>query len=148
VQRMGLEHVMGIYVIWKFNKQQELAKKFLIDQQLDYQEHFTQSQYYNFPAWTGAVKGGFKTIHKQTAGDKHKPNGKYTILATIAEKYTTNAGHPGFSNAAVGEIFDSFLIPQMVAQVAQGKLSAQDAAKAADGQFKSIFRKWKSQGLL
>ena len=148
VQRMGLEHVMGIYVIWKFNKQQELAKKFLIDQQLAYQDHFTQSQYYNFPAWTGAVKGGFKTIHKQTAGDKHKPNGKYTILATIAEKYTTNAGHPGFSNAAVGEIFDSFLIPQMVAQVAQGKLSAQDAAKAADGQFKSIFRKWKSQGLL
>jgi multiple sugar transport system substrate-binding protein len=148
VQRMGLEHVMGIYVIWKFNKQQELAKKFLIDQQLDYQEHFTQSQYYNFPAWTGAVKGGFKTIHKQTAGDKHKPNGKYTILATIAEKYTTNAGHPGFSNAAVGEIFDSFLIPQMVAQVAQGKLSAQDAAKAADGQFKSIFRKWKSQGMV
>jgi hypothetical protein len=36
----------------------------------------------------------------------------------------------------------------MVAQVAQGKLSAQDAAKAADGQFKGIFSKWKEQGLL
>jgi multiple sugar transport system substrate-binding protein len=146
--RIGLEHVMGIYVIWKFNKQPELAKKYLVDQQLAYQDHFMQSQFYNFPAWTGAVQGGFKQIHKLTAADKHKPLGKYTVLATIAEKYTTNAGHPGFANAAVGEIFDSFLIPQMVAQVAQGKLSAQDAAKAADGQFKSVFRKWKTQGLL
>jgi multiple sugar transport system substrate-binding protein len=148
VQRLGLEHVMGIYVIWKFSQNPDLAKKYLIDQQLDYQDHFLQSQFYNFPAWTNAVKGGFKQIHKLTAQDTHKPLGKYTILATIAEKYTTNAGHPGFSNAAVGEIFDSFLIPQMAAQVAQGQMSAKDAAKAADGQFKTIFKKWRDAGLL
>jgi multiple sugar transport system substrate-binding protein len=148
VARQGLEHVMGIYVTWKFAKNKELAKKYLIDQQLAYQQHFEQSQFYNFPAWTGAVKGGFKTIHKLTATDKHKPHGKYTVLATIAEKYTTNAGHPGYSNAAVGEIFDSFLIPQYTAQVAQGKLSPAEAAKTADAQFKSIFRKWKGQGMV
>jgi multiple sugar transport system substrate-binding protein len=148
VQRLGLEHVMGIYVIWKFSQNPDLAKKYLIDQQLAYQDHFMQSQFYNFPAWTNAVKGGFKAIHKLTAQDTHKPLGKYTILATIAEKYTTNAGHPGFANAAVGEIFDTFLIPQMAAQVAQGKMSAQDAAKAADGQFKAIFKKWRDAGLL
>src|SRR5438477_438947 len=123
----------------KFSQNQTLAKKYLIDQQLAYQDHFMNSQFYNFPAWTNAVKGGFKTIHKLTAADTHKPLGKYTILATIAEMYTTNAGHPGFANAAVGEIFDTFLIPQMAAQVAQGKMSAKDAAKAADGQFKDIF---------
>jgi multiple sugar transport system substrate-binding protein len=148
VARQGLEHVMGIYVTWKFSKNKELAKKYLIDQQLAYQDHFEQSQFYNFPAWTNAVKGGFKEIHKLTAADKHKPHGKYTVLATIAEKYTTNAGHPGFSNAAVGEIFDSCLIPQFTAQVAQGKLSPDEAAKTADSQFKSIFRKWKGQGMV
>jgi multiple sugar transport system substrate-binding protein len=148
VHRIGLEHVMGIYVIWKFSKAPELAKKFIIDQQLAYHQHFTQSQFYNFPAWTGAVQGGFKTIRKETAADTHRPKGKYTILAAIAEKYTTNAGHPGFSNAAVGEIFDSFLIPQMTAQVAQGKMSARDAAKAADTQFKDIFRKWRNQKMV
>jgi multiple sugar transport system substrate-binding protein len=148
VARQGLEHVMGIYVIWKFSKNKQLAKKYLIDQQLAYQQHFEQSQFYNFPAWTGAVKGGFKAVHKLTAADKHKPHGKYTVLATIAEKYTTNAGAPGFSNAAIGEIFDSFLIPQYTAQVAQGKLTPDEAAKAADRQFKTIFRKWKNQGML
>lgn len=148
VQRIGLEHVMGIYVIWKFAKQKELAKKFLIDQQLAYQQHFVQSKFYNFPAWTNAVKGGFKGMKKMAAADTHKPRGKYTILTTIAERYTTNAGHPGFSNAAVGEIFDTFLIPQMVAQVAQGKLSAADAAKNADTQFRTIFKKWKDAKLI
>ncbi len=82
------------------------------------------------------------------AQDTHKPRGKYTILTTIAEKYTTNVGHPGFANAAIDEIFNTFLVPQMFAQVAQGKLSAQDAARSAQGQFKSIFAKWKAQGLL
>ena len=93
--RMGNEHVMGVYVIWKFAKNKEAAKKYLVDQQLDYREHFIRSEYYNFPPWTGAIKGGFKEIRKMTAQDTHKPKGKYTILTTIAEKYTTNPGHPG-----------------------------------------------------
>jgi len=146
--RMGLEHVMGVYVIWKFSKQKQLAKKFLIDQQLAYRDHFVQSKFYNFPGWLNGVPGGFKTIRKLTAADQHKPKGKYSILSTIAERYTTNAGHPGFSNAAIGEIFDTFLIPQMAAEVAQGKLSAADAAKQADKQFKTILKKWKDRKLV
>ncbi len=146
--RLGNEHVMGVYVIWKFGKNPDAAKKFVIDQQLAYAQHFANSKYYNFPAWTGAIKGGFKTIHRLAAQDKHKPLGKYTTLTTIAEKYTTNVGHPGFANAAIDEIFSTFLVPQMFAQVAQGKMSPQDAARSAQGQFKTIFAKWKAQGLL
>ena len=29
-----------------------------------------------------------------------RPRGKYTVLTTIAQRYTANVGHPGFSNAA------------------------------------------------
>jgi multiple sugar transport system substrate-binding protein len=148
VRRLGNEHVMGIYFVWKFAKNQQAAKKYLVDQQLAYAQHFQQSKFYNFPAWTNAIKGGFKTIHKLAAADKHKPLGKYTVLTTIAEKYTTNVGYPGFANAAVGDIFNQSLIPQMFAQVAQGKMSAEDAAKAADSTFKGIYRKWRSQGLM
>ena len=146
--RMGNEHVMGVYVIWKFAQNKAAAKKFLVDQQLDYREHFVESKFYNFPAWTGAIKGGFKTIRKMTAADKHKPLGKYTVLTTIAEKYTTNIGYPGFSNAVIDEIFTTSLVPQMFAQVAQGKLAPADAVSSFDKQFKRIYRKWKSQGLV
>ena len=148
VMRLGNEHVMGVYVIWKFAKNKEAAKQFLVDQQLGYRQHFVRSQYYNFPAWTGAIKGGFKSIRAMTKQDTHKPRGKYTILTTIAEKYTTNVGHPGNSNAAIDEIFNRYLIPQMFAEVAQGKASPADAVRDFTKEAQSIYRKWQAQGLV
>jgi multiple sugar transport system substrate-binding protein len=148
VRALGNEHVMGVYFIWKFAENKEAAKKYIIDQQLAYQQHFTQSQFYNFPAWTNAVKGGFVAMNRQAARDTHKPRGKYTILTTIARRYTTNVGYPGFANAAVGDIFNQSLIPQMFAQVAQGKTTPEDAARSMQGKFQSIYGTWRGQGLL
>ena len=148
VMRMGNEHVMGVYVIWKFAKNKEAARQYLVDQQLNYRQHFLRSEYYNFPPWTGAIKGGFKTIRELTKQDTHKPRGKYTVLTTIAEKYTTNPGHPGHSNAVIDEIFNRFLIPEMFAKVAQGKSSPADAVKEFDAEARRIYRKWRAQGLV
>ena len=148
VMRMGNEHVMLVYGIWRFAKNKEAAKKFLVDQQLGYRQHFVNSSYYNFPAWTNAIKGGFKTIRKMAAQDTHKPRGKYTILTTIAERYTTNLGHPGFSNAAIDEIWNRWLVPQMFAEVAQGKLTPADAVSRLARESQTIYRKWRAQGLV
>jgi multiple sugar transport system substrate-binding protein len=148
VTRLGNEHVMGVFVIWKFAKNKAAAKKYLIDQQLGYREHFIRSQYYNFPAWTGAIKGGFKEIRKLSAQDRHKPRGKYTILTTIAEKYTTNPGHPGNTTPVMDEIYNTFLIPQMFAEVAQGKSTPAEAVSAFSSKAQGIYRKWKNQGLV
>jgi hypothetical protein len=38
------------------------------------------------------------------------------------------------------------LIPQMFAEVAQGKLTPAEAAKAAERDAKRIFAKWRSRG--
>jgi len=148
VTRLGNEHVMGVFVIWKFAKNKAAAKKYLIDQQLGYREHFIRSGYYNFPAWTGAIKGGFKEIRKMCAQDTHKPRGKYTILTTIAEKYTTNPGHPGNTTPVMDEIYNTFLIPQMFAEVAQGKSTPAEAVSAFSSKAQSIYRKWRNQGLV
>ena len=148
VMRLGNEHVMGVYAIWKFAKNKEAARKYLIDQQLNYRQHFVRSEYYNFPPWTGSIKGGFKTIRKMTAQDPHKPKGKYTVLTTIAEKYTTNPGHPGHTNAVIDEIFNTFMVPEMFAKVAQGKSTPADAVKDFDARARRIYRKWKNAGLV
>jgi multiple sugar transport system substrate-binding protein len=148
VMRLGNEHVMGVFVIWKFAKNKEAAKKYLVDQQLGYREHFIRSGYYNFPAWTGAIRGGFKTIRQMTAQDPHKPKGKYTILTTIAEKYTTNPGHPGNTTPVIDEIFQTWLLPQMFAEVAQGKSTPADAVSSFARKAQGIYRKWKNQGLV
>jgi len=57
----------------------------------------------------------------------------------------TPASRTGFSNAAVDEIFNTFLIPQMFAEVAQGKEKPADAARAAERQMKTIFAKWRKR---
>jgi multiple sugar transport system substrate-binding protein len=148
VRALGNEHVMGVFFVWKFAQNQEAAKKYIIDQQLANRQHFVQSKFYNFPAWTNAVKGGFPAMNRLAAADPHKPRGKYTILTTIARRYTTNVGYPGFANAAIGDIFNQSLIPQMFAQVAQGKMTPADAARSMQGKFRSIYGTWRAQGLL
>jgi multiple sugar transport system substrate-binding protein len=148
VMRLGNEHVMGVYLIWKFAKNKEAARKYVVDQQLSYREHFLRSGYYNFPPWTGAIKGGFKEIRKLTAQDPHKPKGKYTVLTTIAEKFTTNPGHPGNSTPVMDEIFNTFLIPQMFAEVAQGKSTPAAAVSTFANKAQGIWRKWRAQGLV
>jgi multiple sugar transport system substrate-binding protein len=148
VMRLGNEHVMGVYVIWKFAKNKEAARKYLLDQQLNFRPHFMRSEFYNFPPWTNSIKGGFKTIRKLAAADTHKPRGKYTVLTTIAEKYTTNPGHPGNTNAVIDEIFNTFMIPEMFALVAQGKATPEQAVKDFDAKAKRIYAKWKAQGLV
>jgi multiple sugar transport system substrate-binding protein len=142
--RLGLEHVMGAYSIWKFAQNKENAQQFLADLCINYKQATDASQLYNFPSFPGAYP--FKQIRKTAAADTHPPKGKYTILTTIAEKYTHNIGYPGTTNAAIDEIFQKYLIPQMFAQVSQGQMSAADSVKAISSQVKDIYAKWKARG--
>ena len=141
--RLGLEHVMGAYVIWKFASNKAAAKEFLVDLETKYIGAFENSKFYNFPSWPASVPN----IERRVARDPvAKPPGKYKVLAEIAEKYTLNPGWPGNTNAAIDEIFNKFLIPQMFAEVAQGKSTPAEAARNYQHQMKTIFAKWRSRG--
>jgi multiple sugar transport system substrate-binding protein len=140
--RLGLEHVMGCYVIWKFAKNKSTAKKFLIDLEVKYTGAFENSRFYNFPSFPQSVGN----LSRRLARDPNTPSGKYKVLETINQKYTHNVGYPGFSNAAMDEMFNKFLIPQMFAQVAQGKLTPAEAASAAQRDIGKIFAKWRARG--
>jgi multiple sugar transport system substrate-binding protein len=141
--RLGLEHVMGAYVIWKFAKNKAAAKKFLVDLEVKYIGAFENSKFYNFPSWPKSVPNIARRLERDPVA---KPAGKYKILGTIAEKYTNNPGFPGTTNAAIDEIFNKFMIPQMFAEVAQGKRTPEEAAKVYDRSFKRIFTRWQSRG--
>ncbi|HVC88818.1 MAG TPA: ABC transporter substrate-binding protein [Gaiellaceae bacterium] len=142
--RLGLEHVMGCYNIWNFAKNKANAEKFLADLCINGKAATLASELYNFPSFPGAFP--FKDIRKVAAADPHKPLGKYTILTTIAEKYTHNIGYPGTTNAAIDEIFSKYLIPQMFAQVSQGRLSAKDSVRDTMSVVKDIYAKWRARG--
>jgi multiple sugar transport system substrate-binding protein len=139
--RLGLEHVMGCYVIWKFARNKAAARKFLIDLEVKYTGAFENSRFYNFPSWPQSVRNMKVRLQRDQVA---KPTGKYVVLDEINRKYTLNVGHPGYSNAAIDEVFNKFLIPQMFAEVAQGKRSPADAAKTYDGQIRQIFQRWRN----
>jgi multiple sugar transport system substrate-binding protein len=142
--RIGLEHLMGCWSIWKFAQNKPAAQQFLVDLLLAGKDATIQSQLYNFPTFTNTFP--FPQIRKVAAADPNPPKGKYTILTTIAQKYTHNIGYPGTTNAAIDEIFSTFLIPNMFAQVSQGKLTAAQSVASTQAQVKAIFAKWKARG--
>jgi multiple sugar transport system substrate-binding protein len=142
--RLGLEHLMGCWSIWKFAQNKPAAQQFLVDLLLAGKQATLQSQLYNFPTFTNTFP--FKQIRKTAAADTHPPKGKYTILTTIAEKYTHNIGYPGTTNAAVDEVFSTFLIPNMFAQVSQGKLTAAQSVASTKAQVNAIYKKWAARG--
>ena len=140
--RLGLEHVMHTYMIWKFASNKKMAVKFLVELEIKYRGAFEASKFYNFPSFPASVQN----IPVRLGRDPHPPAGKYKILQTISQKYTKNVGYPGYSNAAIGEIFDTFLIPQMFAEVAQGKRTPDDAARDYQRRIGTVFEKWRKRG--
>jgi multiple sugar transport system substrate-binding protein len=140
--RLGTPSASGTYVIWKFSRNQELAQRFLVDLALNYREAFLRSEFYNLPAFPGAVPD----LKALLASDSiAQPPDKYSILAEAAG-WSTNLGHPGYTNAAVEEVFNQYLIPKMFAAAARGEMSPEEAVRAAEAQMKPIFEKWRERG--
>lgn len=57
-------------------------------------------------------------------------------------------GFPGYANTAEGEVFDTYLLPQMFALAATDRMTPEEAATWAEQQIKPIFAKWKARGLI
>jgi multiple sugar transport system substrate-binding protein len=143
-KRIGLEHVMSNYVIWKFADNIDGAKKFLVDLIGNFHRAFEASQYYNFPCFPKQVPD----LKKELAEDKNgKPPGKYSVLADATE-WATNVGYPGYANAAIDEIYSTWVLNTMFAKASTGTSSPEDAVKEADAKCKAILQKWKERKLL
>lgn len=144
VRRMGLEHVMNVYVIWKFAENIEGAKKFLIDYVSNFRTAFLASEYYNFPCFPKTVPD----LKKLLAYDKkaHPPD-KYKVLEDVMD-WATNVGYPGYANAAIDEIFSTWVISTMFARAASGMMTPEAALKVADNKVQAIFKKWRVRGLV
>jgi len=143
-RRMGLEHVMSNYVIWKFADNIEGAKKFLVDLIGNFHRAFDASEYYNFPCFPKQVPD-LKTALDNDA--KGKPKGKYAVLADAVD-WATNVGFPGYANAAIDEIYSTWVLNTMFAQASTGAMSPEDSVKEADAKCKKIWQKWKERKLL
>ena len=139
VRRIAAEHVMNCHVIWEFAENKEGAQKFLIDYMDHFHEGFVAGQFYNFPCFPKTVPD----LKKEIANDpRANPTDKYKVLGNVLE-WATNVGYPGYATAAIDEAFTTWAIPTMFAKVARGDETPENAAKAAEVEYKRIFDRWK-----
>jgi len=140
------QHVVRSYIVPKFSKQVDTAKKFLLA--LADQSHNVtyNSKLYDFPSFKNAP--AWKELPGWLDNDpfNSQPANKLALLKD-AESWSVNVGHPGPANAAESEIFTTFVIPNMMADAAHG-MPAKDAVAKAEAAIKPIYAKWRQQGLV
>jgi multiple sugar transport system substrate-binding protein len=144
VRRLGLEHLINCYAIWKFSENIDGAKKFLVDYVGNFRAGFNASRFYNFPTFPSTVPDIDQLITKDAKGI---PADKYAVLAD-ALSWQTNIGFPGYSNAAIDETFKTWVINTMFARAATGAETPQDALSQAEKTMKIIWAKWKDKGMI
>jgi len=144
VRAIGLEHVMQCYVIWKFAENKDGAKKFLIDYVTNFRDAFVAGEFYDFPCWPKTVPD----IQKLIANDpKAHPPDKYKVLDDVLD-WATNIGYPGYANAAIDEIYSTWVLNVMFAKAASGQATPEAALEEADAQCRRIWNRWKDRKMI
>lgn len=144
-------HVYFIYVMPKYvtnSESKSAAKKFMLDLEANYSQATYNSELYNFPAFARTVpqlteKGGW--LDKDPFGSE--PADKLEVLRD-AQNWTGWLGYPGYANPAVSQVYEEHLISAMMAEVARGKKTPEQAVKDTTKQIDAIFDKWRKAGYL
>jgi multiple sugar transport system substrate-binding protein len=144
VRAIGLEHVMQCYVIWKFAENIDGAKKLLIDYVTSFRDAFVAGEFYDFPCLSKTVPDLSKLIANDS---KAHPPDKYKVLDDVLN-WATNVGYPGYANAAIDEIYSTWVLNTMFAKAAAGQVTPEAALDEAEAACKRIFAKWKEKGLV
>jgi multiple sugar transport system substrate-binding protein len=143
--QLASEHVIPIYVIPQHARNPEAAKEFILHLTANYAQATNNSELYTFPAFPQTVPQLNTWLDNDPFGSQ--PANKLAFLKD-AEDWSTTIGHPGPANAAIGEVFDTFILPKMMARAARGELSARDAVIDAENQIRPIFQRWRERGLV
>ena len=150
VKPIASEHVIQTYIIPKFSKSQDTAKAFLLYLADHASDYVQQSELYEFPVNPNTP------AQSQLFGSggwldndpfKSTPSNKLAVLKDAAD-WSVNVGYPGPASPAIGEIFDTNVLPSMMAAAAKGDKTPKQAVADAETQIKAIFTKWREKGLV
>jgi len=138
---LGVMHLMNAYAIWKFARNIEGAKKFLVDLAGASRSAFLASEFYNFPTYPQLVPDLQQLIARDA---KAQPPDKYAIFSD-ADKWTVGVGYPGYANGAIDEIWKAWLVPKMFADVASSRMTPEAALDMYSAQVNEIFARWRAR---
>jgi multiple sugar transport system substrate-binding protein len=132
-------YVTNCSLVWKFAKNPEGAKEFLVGLIDQSKAGYEKSLGCNFPIYPKTIPNLIVRLEKDSNAD---PPDKYGHLKD-ALHWTPNLGSPGFATPAWMEVFNSSALPKLFADAVKGELSIEEAARAAESTVKRIAEKWK-----
>lgn len=143
-RRVGLYALIDVYVIWKFAQNIEGAKRFLVDYVGASRDLFQQSKFYNLPCFPRAIPDFAERIAVDPAA---VPATKYDVFKGVTD-WTVNVGYPGYANAAIDEVFGSWVVSRAVASAVRNRTTVEDAVETADRAIRAAFDKWRDAGMV
>jgi len=138
----ALPHATNCSTVFTFAQNQEGAKKFVGDLVDSSRTGYEKSKGCNMPVFPKTLPDFVLRIGKDPTAE---PPYKYAPLQD-ALHWTPNLGVPGPATPAYMEIFNSMVVPRMVAKVLKGEQSAENAAAAGAAEMQRIVDKWKQVG--
>src|SRR5215471_14841222 len=126
------------YGIWKFAKNKEAAIEFLKYYADHWVDAFKASTGYNMPIYANIVPKPMPILSDDPTST---PRDKLAILQN-SDEWSAATGYPGPAWPATDEVYNNFVIGDMMAKAATGAMTAEESVKWAAQQCQDIFNKW------
>ena len=126
------------YGIWKFSKNQDTAKAFLKYYADNWVDAFKASTGYNMPVFANIVPKPMPILSDDPTSTPHD---KLAVLQD-SDEWSAAIGYPGPSTPATDEVYNNFVLCDLMAKAATGALTAEESVKWAAQQCEDIFNKW------
>lgn len=158
-------HVIYNYAVPEHSPNVDTAKQFILDLAANHDQVMYNSELYMSPSFFGTPvqdgdRGYAAVDGAETLEDLHnawfendpfklenEADGKLLALRDAVE-WTTNVGHPGVTNPAIAEVFNTFVVPNMMARAVRGEQSPEDSVRRAAQETRQVFDAWRERGLL
>jgi multiple sugar transport system substrate-binding protein len=126
------------YGIWKFSRNQDTAKDFLRYYADHWADAFKASTGYNMPVFANIVPKPMPILSDDPTST---PRDKLVVLQD-SDQWSAATGYPGPFWPATDEIYNDFIISDMMAKAATGAMTPEESVKWAAQQCQGIFDKW------
>ncbi|WP_084263097.1 ABC transporter substrate-binding protein [Actinomadura formosensis] len=142
---LAAQHVIQQWIVPKYAANPDAAKEFLLHYTANFPSVSYHSELYDLPGWPSVVPQLNGWLDNDPWGAK--PANKLALLKT-ATSWSANIGYPGPSNPAIGEIFNTNVLPTMFGRAARGQASPAQAVAEAEDRINAIFKNWRARGLV
>jgi hypothetical protein len=142
------QHVLYNYIIPTHANNPDAAKEFLLHYTANWELATYHSKLYDFPSWPSLTPKLADWLKDDPFGAK--PADKLAFLGDVetAERWSASIGHPGPSSPAIGEILGTYVIPNMFARAARGRMSPEETVRTAHAECEQVFNRWRQRGLV